>query len=289
MRPIVAETTPGVVLLDKEPGRTSFQSLYPIKKLYGNSVGHTGTLDQFAEGLLVVLVGKFTKFNPLFTAFDKVYEADFTFGAETTTLDPEGAVVMTGPVPEMSPGYLAPRWTGELQQVPPQYSAIHVDGKRASDRMRSGESLEMLPRLVTVYSLEVLLWKRPVLTVRIHCSKGTYVRSIARDWGRALGCGAHVTRLRRLRVGPFGLPTTPPWQFLDALETLKALDIPRLVADESALLPLKNGRPPEEFLPGLQEIPGRMVGVVDGQGRVFATLEKRDRWGYLFVDREGGA
>lgn len=286
MRPIVADPINGLVLLDKEPGRTSFQALYPVKRLYGNSVGHTGTLDQFAEGLLVVLVGKFTKFNPLFTAFDKVYEADFTFGAETSTLDPEGEVVFSGPVPAESPGPLASRWTGDLLQIPPQYSAIHVDGKRASDRMRSGEVLEMAPRPVTVYALDVLGWSAPVLSVRIHCSKGTYVRSIARDWGRAVGCGAHVTRLRRTRVGPFGLPEKTPMEFKDDRWTLDILGIPQVVVPEASVGFLLNGRDPATFVPGLEDLHTEKAGLVSPAGNLFALIERRGQaWTYLFVDR----
>lgn len=284
MRPTVADPTNGLVLLDKEPGRTSFQALYPVKRLYGNAVGHTGTLDQFAEGLLVVLVGKFTKFNPLFTAFDKVYEADFTFGAETSTLDPEGEVVLSGPVPASSPGDLAPRWVGDLQQIPPQYSAIHVDGRRASDRVRAGETLEMAPRAVTVYSLEVLGWSAPVLTVRIHCSKGTYVRSIARDWGRAVGCGAHVTRLRRTRVGPFGLPEVPPFEFRDEAWGLSTLGIPRFTVAPEAVAPVLNGRDPGVFVPAL-EAAGERAALEAPDGRLLAVVERRPGWKYLFVDR----
>lgn len=286
MRPIVADPTNGLVLLDKEPGRTSFQALYPVKRLYGNTVGHTGTLDQFAEGLLVVLVGKFTKFNPLFTAFDKVYEADFTFGVETSTLDPEGETVLSGPAPLESPAALANRWIGELMQIPPQYSAIHVDGKRASDRVRNGEVLEMVPRAVTVYSLDVLAWESPILSVRIHCSKGTYVRSIARDWGRAVGCGAHVTRLRRTRVGPFHLPEALPLEFKDDHWALGVLGIPEIVVPLDSVSFLLNGRDPAAFVPGLSTVTAGRAGLVSPAGGLFAVVEgEGDRWTYLFVDR----
>ena len=285
MRPIVPEPTNGLVLLNKEPGRTSFQALFPVKRLYGNTVGHTGTLDSFAQGLLVVLVGKFTKFNPLFTAFDKVYEADFTFGAETSTLDPEGEIVLSGPVPTVSPGSLSSQWVGDLQQIPPQYSAIHIDGRRASDRVRDGQIVDMPPRPVTVYSLEVLAWKSPILTVRIHCSKGTYVRSIARDWGRAVGCGAHVTRLNRLRVGPFGLPEGG-MEFKDSRWSLDTLGIPSLQVPTESEMPILNGREPGAFVPGLNSQTSALVGLTFSNGTLVAVVERKlSQWTYLFVDR----
>lgn len=289
MRPIVIDSVSGVVLLNKEPGVTSFQALYPVKRLYGQSVGHTGTLDRFAEGLLVVLVGKFTKFNPLFTAFDKVYEAELSFGVETSTLDPEGEVVFSGAVPSEGVPELSQRWVGPQMQVPPDYSAIHVDGKRASDRVRDGQEVTMAARPVVVYSLQVLAWKPPVLTVRIHCSKGTYVRAIARDWGRAAGCGAHVTRLRRLSVGPFDLPDKA-MEFKDSRWTLKTLGIPSLNVGQQSISSILNGRNPEDFVPDLALFAGSWAGLEDASGRLLAVVEKKGSgWSYLFVDRGAGS
>lgn len=283
MRPTVPERS-GIVLLDKKPGLTSFQALYPVKRLYGKTVGHTGTLDSFAEGLLVVLIGKFTKFNPLFTAFDKVYEADFTFGVETDTLDPTGRPVFSGSVPRESPAPWAANFTGDLMQVPPDYSAVHVEGRRASDRVRSGQALDLPPRRVTVYSLDALRWESPVLTVRIHCSKGTYVRSIARDWGRASGSGAHVSRLRRLSVGPFSLPDGES-EFKEPEWVLDRLGVPVLDVGTEAVRPLLDGRPPERYVPELTETAAERVGLRSAQG-IFAVAERRPAgWGYLFVDR----
>ena len=281
---MAADPVSGLVLLDKKPGLTSFQSLGAVKRLYGRTVGHTGTLDKFAEGLLVVLVGKLTKLNALFTSFDKVYEADFTFGRETSTLDPEGKVVFEGPQPDGSLLDLAPNWKGPQMQVPPEYSAIHVDGTRASDRVRRGEVVEMAPRPIVVYSLDVLAWSSPVLSVRIHCSKGTYVRSIARDWGRASGFGAHVTRLRRTSVGPFGLPGGD-LEFRDPAWTLQTLGIPVLTVDGGNLDAVFHGRPPVDWVEGLDQAPER-VGIADPQGHLVALVERRSgRWVYLFVDQ----
>lgn len=284
MRPTVPEPVNGLVLLDKQPGQTSFQALYPVKRLYGNAVGHTGTLDRFAEGLLVVLVGKFTKFNPLFTAFDKVYEADFTFGVETDTLDPEGAVVLEGGVPDDSVLGWTNRWVGPQLQIPPDYSAVHVNGQRASDRKRHGQSLELTPRLITIHSLDVLSWKSPILTVRIHCSKGTYVRSIARDWGRLAGFGAHVTRLRRTRVGPFELPTEP-LELKTSRWSFDQLDIPVVSLSPEVIPSVLNGRPVEPLVPGLANLTVDRVALEAPDGKLVAVLERKERWKYLFVDR----
>lgn len=233
MRPTIkpnGRSEPGLVLLNKEPGKTSFQALSPLKKQYGTSLGHTGTLDKFAEGLLVVLVGRFTKLNPLFTGFDKVYEAEFVFGEETDTLDPEGEVISQGELPpEELILSLKDRFKGKLAQVPPDYSAIHVQGKRAYERVRSGESLDLAPRQIEIYSLDVLSWNAPRLKARIHCSKGTYIRSLARDWGRAAGCGAYVSALRRLSVGPFLLPEKG-LEFWTASLCFDYLQIPQIQA-----------------------------------------------------------
>ncbi|MEI8092941.1 MAG: tRNA pseudouridine(55) synthase TruB [Spirochaetales bacterium] len=271
-----------MILLNKRPGVTSFQALYPLKREYGTVLGHTGTLDQFAQGLLVVLTGKFTKFTPFFTDFDKVYEADFTFGRETTTLDPEGTTVSEGPVPPLeSLLSYANQFRGVLNQVPPQYSAVHIDGKRAYQRVRDGESPEIPPRAITVHELDVVRWANPVLTLRVHCSKGTYIRSLARDWGRLAGCGAFVSRLIRHRVGPFSLPEQPQ-VFMDEHETLKILDIPLLEVRD--LDGVSRGLDPLRQSSELMDLPQERAALVDSAGRLGAVVERRaGRWSYVFV------
>lgn len=195
----------GAVLLDKPPGITSFGALGPLKRAFETrKVGHTGTLDPFASGLLIALVGKMTRLADYITGQDKEYQAVFRFGEETDTLDPEGAVIKSADVPgEEAVRDAVARFTGSIEQRPPAYSAVHVGGVRAHRLARSGAAVEVPPRTVQVHALEILSWAPPELRVRIACGKGTYVRSLARDLGAASGSCAYVTELRRTRIGPY--------------------------------------------------------------------------------------
>lgn len=201
----------GIVLYAKKSGLTSFSSLWAIKKaLKTKKVGHTGTLDSFADGLLVVLTGSMTRLVEHITNFDKTYEAIFCFGTQTDTLDPTGTVIATGPLPskKMIENAML-NFIGEIQQVPPVYSAIHIDGKRASDIARSGEVPIIKSRKITIH--ENLLLETDSDTqvhyahIKVRVSKGTYIRSLARDIGLSCSSCAHVVALRRTSVGPFFL------------------------------------------------------------------------------------
>ena len=195
----------GLILFHKPPGITSFDALRDIKKTLGTGkVGHTGTLDKFAEGLLLVLAGRALKLSKWFTHCDKQYEATVHFGAETDTLDPEGAVVASAPAPSREAvERVLPQFTGCIEQAPPAYSAIHVDGQRASVLARRGETPEMRKRPVTVHRLELLSWDPPLARIFVHCSSGTYIRALARDIALAAGSRAHLTALVRTRVAGF--------------------------------------------------------------------------------------
>ncbi|MBQ9206520.1 MAG: tRNA pseudouridine(55) synthase TruB [Treponema sp.] len=197
----------GIVLLAKQAGKTSFSSLSSVKRALGTTkVGHTGTLDSFAEGLLVVLVGHLTHLVPHITNFSKTYEALIEFGTETDTLDPTGQVVKTGKIPtkEEVASVLGEFW-GETEQVPPAFSALHVDGKRASDLAREGKSVELRARKITISSIRLLDFSDKWARIEVSCSKGTYIRSLARDIAAKCGTVAHLKELRRTRVGPFEL------------------------------------------------------------------------------------
>ena len=193
------------MLIDKPSGRTSFQALSAVKRALGTGrVGHTGTLDRFASGLLVVMCGRCTRLAPLAESLDKEYVARVRFGTGTDTLDPEGAVVAEGSVPDRAALEAAlPAFLGEIRQVPPAYSAIHVGGRRAYELARSGVPVTPPERTIRVDRLELAAWDPPDAVLAVGCSRGTYVRSLARDIAARLQTCAHVAELRRTRVGGF--------------------------------------------------------------------------------------
>jgi tRNA pseudouridine55 synthase len=197
----------GYILLNKSSGVTSFQALNPVKRILGTGkVGHTGTLDRFANGLLVVLTGKALKQQEAFTHLDKTYTADLFFGKETATLDPEGDVIAEAAVPEESTIIEAfEAFRGEIMQTPPAYSAIHINGHRASDLMRKGKPPEMKARPVTIYALELRSYQKPIAKITVHCSSGTYIRALARDIGLACHSRAYVAALTRTTIGEYRL------------------------------------------------------------------------------------
>ncbi len=192
---------------DKREGETSFSSLYPVKReRKGKKVGHAGTLDKFASGLMIVLVGNATKLNPVFSSFSKSYRATLCFGKETDTLDPEGNVVARSGVPSLSDiERTIPLFIGKQMQRPPLYSALHVNGRRAYEIARSGENVDMKEREIEIYSISLLSYDPPYLVLDLEVSKGTYIRSFARDFASSMGVSAYLSALRRLTIGPYDL------------------------------------------------------------------------------------
>lgn len=203
----------GILPYAKKSGLTSFSSLGCIKKaLHTKKVGHTGTLDSFAEGLLVVLTGSLTRLVPFFTLFDKTYEAVISFGEETDTLDPSGSVIRSAPLPDSADFEKSlSAFCGNIMQSPPAYSAIHVNGKRASELAREGRLANLPERPVTVFKNEILETrltpenKLRYARVLFHVSKGTYIRSLARDIALNCNSAAHLIGLKRTKVGCFSL------------------------------------------------------------------------------------
>jgi len=201
----------GLILLDKRPGLTSFEALGEVKRALGTGkVGHTGTLDKFASGLLVVLVGRALKLSSWFSHCDKRYTGAIRFGIETDTLDPEGKTIAEAEVPAREKIEQAlSQFSGEIMQAPPAYSAIHINGKRASNLARSGQTPEMKKRPVLIHKLELLSWQPPFADIYVHCSSGTYIRSLARDIALAAGSRAYLSALRRTQVAGFTLEPQP--------------------------------------------------------------------------------
>jgi len=206
----------GVVLLHKSPGQGSFSALSPLKKaLNTKKIGHTGTLDQFAQGLLIALVGPMTKLNQQLMDLPKTYKGEIFFGKETDTLDPTGSVIRTGTIPSLRQiEQEIPHFLGETEQYPPKYSALKVQGKRASDLIRQGKDVELQKRSIFIDQFEILSFDHQKLEVLITCSKGTYIRSIARDLAYQLGTVAHLSSLVRVAQGPFLLDmAVDPYEF----------------------------------------------------------------------------
>ncbi len=201
-------STFGLIVVDKPEGPTSHGVVSIVRRGTGvRKVGHAGTLDPRASGVLVLCLGPATRLSEYLSSSTKLYEAKVRFGESTETYDAEGATTSsTGEAPTDAEVEAAlEMFRGEIQQVPPPYSAIKLQGKKAYELARQGKPVELEARSVTVYELTKLQYDPPELSIRVECSAGTYIRSLAHDLGETLSTGAHLAALRRLRAGPFGL------------------------------------------------------------------------------------
>lgn len=200
-----------IVLIDKPTRISSFGVVAKVRARLRDElghkvkVGHTGTLDPFATGLLILLTGKMTKKSAEFLKLDKVYEATLKLGYVSTTGDPEGKIMkVSGDCFEISEiTKVLELFVGKISQVPPKFSAIKINGQRAYKLARAEKDFEIPAREVEIYEIKVLEYKYPELKIRVHCSSGTYIRALARDVGEKLGTGAYLTELRRIRVGDY--------------------------------------------------------------------------------------
>lgn len=226
----------GVLLLDKSAGHSSNDVLIQAKRLLNaQKAGHTGTLDPFATGLLPLCFGEATKFSQDLLEADKTYEAVVHLGISTATGDTEGEVLKTSEVTvtrEQIETVLG-RFRGEIAQVPPMHSALKRDGKPLYEYARAGITLEREPRRVIIHALKLLSYQQPYLSLRVSCSKGTYIRVLGEDIGAALGCGAHLKTLRRTRVGMLSLDHAVT---LDALAGTPEMERIHLLSPVDALL-----------------------------------------------------
>ena len=290
----------GLLSLDKKPGITSFEALNKVKQVFHTpKVGHAGTLDKFASGLLLVLVGKGVKLCSWVTGSDKEYEGTIRFGMETDTLDPEGLVIAEAPPPDREAVERAlPLFRGNILQTPPAYSALHVNGRRAHELVREGKNPEMKQRPVTIHELELLSWEAPLARIHVRCSSGTYVRSLARDLALASGSRGHLTALRRKRIAGFSVEDAAeaeddPRDYLKPLDAgiFEALALPYFLVDNRSAEAMFHGKP---LGPLLEDAEFRSAGghslsagVFRESGALAAMVEEKDgRWvyGHVFTD-----
>ena len=257
----------GVLLLDKPLGLSSNQALQKAKWLLrAEKAGHTGTLDPMASGLLPLCFGAATKFSALHLDADKTYLATLCLGVTTSTGDAEGEVTGRQPVPAIDDAALEAvrqRFLDAITQVPPMHSALKKDGKALYEYARAGIEVERAPRDVQIHALKLALahtqQAQPAIEIEVTCSKGTYIRTLGEDIGKALGCGGHLTRLRRTATGPF---TAADCVTLEALEAMDE-------AERLAQL-----RPPEALLPG--HTPVTLAG--EDAGRFLSGMRRRGAW-----------
>ncbi len=217
----------GYLLINKPSGPTSHDVVEELRVISGISqIGHAGTLDPLAEGLLILLVGDFTKKSLMFMKLSKEYRATLRLGLESDSHDVEGEIrpkkEFAIPLREDIESALE-KFRGEIKQVPPQFSAVKVRGRKAYEEARAGREVKLEPRIVTISRMETVWYKFPLLTLDIACSSGTYIRSLARDLGDILGTGAILTHLRRTRIGPYGINEAADFKEINSNNWTKVL------------------------------------------------------------------
>jgi tRNA pseudouridine55 synthase len=271
----------GVLVVDKPRGPTSHDLVGRVRRaLHTRHVGHAGTLDPMATGVLVVAVGEATKLVPWLTADDKTYEATIRLGIETDTLDAEGEITRRVPVPsELDLENALARERARTSQVPPAYSAIRIDGKRSHELARAGQAIELAARPVEVRAIDLVRREQDELVVRVEASKGYFVRSLGRDLAEALGTVGHLTALRRLRSGAFGIDDARPIDAALLLSTDEAAKraLPITVLSPEAAADAAHGKPiaPER----VRDPHDRPSAWVDEDGRLVAVGVFRDGLG----------
>lgn len=273
----------GVLLLDKPTGISSNDALQKARRLFSaEKGGHTGTLDPMATGLLPLCFGEATKFSADLLNADKTYEAMLRLGICTDTGDAEGKIISEAPVTTDEAAFRAalPAFTGPIRQIPPMYSALKRDGKPLYELARQGIEVEREAREVIIHQLELLSFDGVSASVRVRCSKGTYIRTLAEDIGKALGCGAHLTALRRTQVANLVLPRALTLAEIEAcaedernalLQPVDTLlqDLPRVELQDDAIARFSNGNAVPAELSGLCRVYAaeRLLGLGLGDGK----------------------
>ena len=282
----------GFALINKPAGMSSFQAVNIVKKkLKCRKAGHTGTLDPFAEGLLVVLFGDMTRFFDYFMSFEKTYTAEALFGEETDTEDVTGTVIETSAfIPDLTVVQEnINKYKGEITQIPPVYSAVHVNGKRAYQLAREGIKTELKPRKAFIYSLEINSFENKLLNFTVSCSSGTYIRSIARDLARDCKSAAYLKTLIRTDIGNFNLEkAVSPEDFtvdnlMTPYEGIKIMDLNTCTVKDSFRNKIYNGITPD--ITSFESIPKEGPSAVFDTEKNFAAFIERneDNFKYRFV------
>jgi tRNA pseudouridine55 synthase len=278
----------GILLVDKPAGISSHDVVAMVRRARdGIKAGHTGTLDPFATGLLIVALGRATRLIRFVPSAPKVYRATIQFGTATDTDDSTGREVESAPAPVDAMVRDAIRHlTGTIEQRPPDYSARHVGGRRAYELARKGETPELSNASVTVESWEVESFEDGVLTATITCSAGTYIRSLARDLGKLSGSAAHLSSLRRIRIGPFHVEHAVSPQESGSVEPLSPADslagMNHQVVDANEAGYIQHGRSVAARIDGTQ------VALIDDAGELLAVAEREGEWWLPRVVISGG-
>ncbi|NBD95518.1 MAG: tRNA pseudouridine(55) synthase TruB [Gammaproteobacteria bacterium] len=284
----------GILLLDKPTGITSNAALGRAKRHLGiKKAGHTGTLDPMASGLLVLCFGEATKVSGFLLDADKSYEAEAMLGITTDSEDAEGEVLREQAVPDFSAEAIESAlkgFRGPIDQVPPMHSALKHQGRRLYELARRGEVVERPPRSIVIHELDCVQWHKPRLQLLVRCSKGTYIRSLVRDIGQVLGCGAHLSALRRTASGPFDIADALTLDRLEALRQENAraclrpadqalLHLPELRLDALQAQRLRQG----QTLAGVENAGSGLVRVYDPDGLI--AVGEADGAGHLKAKR----
>lgn len=278
----------GILNLNKPLHITSHDAVAQVRRRYqaltqSRKVGHAGTLDPLADGVLVICLGAATRLSEYMMRGRKLYRAQVTLGATTSTYDAAGEVLS-----QSDPGHITleelegslRQFVGEIQQIPPMYSAVKIKGKKLYELARAGKTVERDPRKVTVHSIDLLSWERPVLELEIHCGPGAYIRALAHDLGEALGVGAYLSSLRRVASGNFHISESTPlervlkndgWisRIVAPYEALQ--DYPRLTLSAEEIGQIRHGR----FIPRRHDADSDITFAFDANKRLIAILQAR--------------
>ncbi len=270
----------GIVLIDKPAGITTFDIIRKLRKTLGvKKMGHAGVLDKMATGLVVIALGKATKLLSIFENGYKVYEAEFTFGLTTDTYDLYGKVLDKKEIVEIEESKLSSiikNFTGEIEQTPPPYSNIKIKGKRLYKYALKNETVELPKRKVRIFNFELLDIKKNKARFKIKCSKGTYIRSLAHDIGKELGCGGVVSSLRRTEIYPFKIneaSTIDNPKILSVQKTLQFMN--EIVVDSDLITNIKNGVQICKML-DCKQLKERYYHLIDTNFTSIAIIEKKN-------------